>query len=117
MNTIWEHVLCITMILSILPIMAVAEGNGVPYLDETGTLAETGENIQVTEINSENVTDEWSTGWYVVNYEVEISERITVTGEVHLILADSSKLTVPNGISVTSDNSLTIFGQSGVAAS
>lgn len=42
MNTIWEHVLCITMILSILPIMAVAEGNGVPYLDETGTLAETG---------------------------------------------------------------------------
>ena len=43
---------------------------------------------------------------------MEISGRITVTGDVHLILADDCTLTAPNGISVTSGNRLTIYARS-----
>ena len=47
----------------------------------------------------------------MVNTNVTISTRITVSGDVHLILANGGKLTAQKGISVTSDNSLTIYGQ------
>lgn len=64
----------------------------------------------------------WNAGWYVASGEVTISSRITVTGDVHLILADGCVLTVNGGIQVQDDdtnidngspNSLTIYGQSG----
>ncbi len=51
----------------------------------------------------------WSDGWYVVNGVVNLPSRITVTGEVHLILTDGCNLTANGGINVNS--SLTIYGQ------
>ena len=54
----------------------------------------------------------WNTGWYVVNDDVTLDQRVTVTGDVHLILADGCNLTVNVGIHVTGDNSLTIYAQS-----
>lgn len=51
------------------------------------------------------------TGWYVASGAVEISDRVVVTGEAHLILADGATLTIPKGITVTEGNSLTIYGQ------
>ena len=51
-------------------------------------------------------------GWYVVQGEVTISSRVTVNGNVHLILADECSLTVNGGIDVSNDNSLTIYAQS-----
>ena len=50
--------------------------------------------------------------WYVVSGNVTIGERITVTGDVRLILCDGAKLTASAGITVTGDNKLTIYGQS-----
>ena len=59
--------------------------------------------------------------WYVVNGDITISSRISVTGDVHLILADGCKLTANSGIQVQDDdndisngssNSLTIYAQS-----
>ena len=38
--------------------------------------------------------------------------RVTVSGDVHLILADGCKLTAGTGIEVNSGNSLTIYAQS-----
>ncbi|EOS41486.1 hypothetical protein C809_04304 [Lachnospiraceae bacterium MD335] len=55
----------------------------------------------------------WNAGWYVVNSTVTISEPITVTGAVNLILADDCTLDAQKGIVVTTDNSLTIYAQSG----
>ena len=52
-----------------------------------------------------------SAGWYVVNSEVEISDRIQVSGAVNLILADGAKLNAQKGIHVLDPDSLTIFGQ------
>lgn len=64
----------------------------------------------VTEISSETVT--WTDGWYVVNGTVTIGQRVTVNGNVHIILADGCNLTVNGGIRVTGSNSLTIYAQS-----
>ncbi len=59
-------------------------------------------------------TTEWTDGgWYVVSGTVTISEPITVTGEVHLILVDGCTLNAEKGIVVTTGNSLTIYAQSG----
>ncbi len=58
-----------------------------------------------------NTTTTLSTGWYVVNSNVTISSRITVSGDVHFILADCGTLTASNGIGVSSGNSLTIYRQ------
>ena len=54
----------------------------------------------------------WNAGWYVVNSTVTISEPITVTGAVNLILGDGCTLNAEKGIVVTSTNSLTIYAQS-----
>lgn len=54
---------------------------------------------------------EWTTGWYVVDSTLDIG-KITVTGDVHLILKDRRTLTVTGGILLTGNNSLTIYAQS-----
>ena len=50
--------------------------------------------------------------WYVVTGDVTISSRITVTGNVHLILMDGYTLNAQLGITVEVENSLTIYAQS-----
>ncbi len=55
----------------------------------------------------------WSTGWYVASDSVAITDRVTVTGNVNLILCDNAILTVSKGITVEGNNSLTIWGQAG----
>lgn len=50
--------------------------------------------------------------WYVTSGDVTINSRITVTGDVHLILKDGCKLTVNGGIHLTGSNALTIYAQS-----
>ena len=50
--------------------------------------------------------------WYVVSGDVTIDDRITVTGDVRLILRDGAKLTASKGIAVNEGNSLTIYAQS-----
>lgn len=83
----------------------------VSYKDENGdelTCA------SATEVTAGDATwgNDGNSGWYVVNDDVTIDQRVTVTGDVHLILADGCNLTVNDGIHVTGDNSLTIYAQS-----
>ncbi|RRD92753.1 hypothetical protein EII17_13660 [Clostridiales bacterium COT073_COT-073] len=49
--------------------------------------------------------------WYVVKDKVEMNTRVTVTGDVHLILADGAELKAKKGINVSEENALTIYGQ------
>ena len=51
------------------------------------------------------------TTWFVVGSDVTVSSRINISGTVNLILRDGAKLTVPQGITVQSGNTLTIYGQ------
>lgn len=55
-------------------------------------------------------TKSWKNNTYVTNGDVTIADRITVTGDVTLILTDGYTLTAPNGIEVRYPNSLTIKG-------
>ena len=105
--------LSLALILTLLPVTALAEElTEVEYLDENGKKATCASATVV-----DNTTLTWSDetdslGWYVVNTNVTVSTRIKVSGDVHLILTDGHTLTANQGISVTSGNSLTIYGQS-----
>ena len=46
------------------------------------------------------------------NYIVTVSDRINVSGDVHLILCDNATLIASKGIGVTGNNSLTVYAQS-----
>ena len=51
--------------------------------------------------------------WYVVSEDVTVADRISVSGDVNLVLCDGATLTAEKGISVTDGHSLTIYSQSG----
>ena len=110
--------LCLTM----LPTAGWAADAPVEYIDfdENGVQITEPRSCDqyslVTENNTEwNASDE-NNGWYVVSGEVTIGkkeapQRVTVSGDVHLILANDAKLTVNGGISVNAGNSLTVYAQ------
>lgn len=81
----------------------------VAYLDANG---DSQSCLSYTTVTSRTTT--WNTGWYVVNADKEITSRITVSGDVNLILVDSKTLTAKKGINVEGANSLTIYAQSTV---
>lgn len=62
-------------------------------------------------------TTAWGDGspgekWYVTKGNVTIEGRVNVSGTVHLILKDESKLTIKEGIELTGNSTyLTIYGQ------
>ena len=61
-------------------------------------------------------TTAWGQGqgaaWYVADKTMKINERITVTGDVNLVLCDGVHLHAEQGITVAAGNSLTIWAQS-----
>ena len=99
-------ILAVLMTVGLLTIGAAADDN-VEYIDASGTKQSC---EQATKVEASDTA--WNDGWYVVSSSVTIADRITVTGEVNLILADGCTLNATKGISVTSGNSLTIYGQS-----
>ena len=89
----------------------MAEG-GYTYIDENGDTKFTGTKT-VTRITSGTAT--LNGGWYIMEGIINRTGTITVSGNVHLILADNSSLTVRGGgagIHVFLENSLTIYAQS-----
>lgn len=88
------------------PVLLAAAAD-VPYLNADGTAAACP--------SAEGVADSdtaWAGGWYVASGSVQITDRVTVSGDVHLILEDGCTLTVSGGIDVSEGNSLTIYAQS-----
>lgn len=92
---------------------STAPNTAVSYLDHTENGFVTKYAETYTEINSENLPTTWNDGWYVVDDDVTIDSRVTVTGDVKLILKDDSNLTVNGGIDVSgTSNSFTVYAQS-----
>ncbi len=88
-------------------LQAQASTEGVKYLDENGS-KQTADNVTVVESSM----TAWNDGWYVVNGAVTIDGTVTVSSEVHLILADNASLTANGGINVAENNSFTVYAQS-----
>ena len=117
---LFASLLCLALCLSLLPITALADGDGgVEYIErgwDGNAVTEQVKTIDTyTTITSNTI--QWNNGWYVAQGEVTIGtddnpQRVTVTGDVHLILTDGCTLTVNGGIQVEKGNSLTIYGQS-----
>lgn len=86
------------------------EITGIPvvsYLDESGAKQTlTGAYATVT-----SSATTWNDGWYVVDGDVTIDSRVTVTGDVKLIIKDGASLTVNGGILVPSGSTFTVYGQ------
>ena len=76
------------------------------YRDASDT-QQTATNVNKLEANSVSMTG----GWYVADANLEIGSRVSVTGNVKLILKDGVTLHIAKGITVEGDNSLTIYGQ------
>ena len=83
----------------------------VQYIDASG--AENTATATLVTAGDTAWSDTTTGGWYVVEGDTSIDARVTVTGNVHLILTDGCKLSVNRGIEVTRGNSLTIYAQSG----
>lgn len=84
----------------------IDKSSPVSYLDENGTDQSCNDYEVVTADDTQ-----WTTGWYVVNSDVTINQRIPVNGDVKLILTDGHTLTVNGGIHVTGDDRFTVYGQ------
>ena len=86
--------------------------SAVPYLARDGSQMVCPAAVEVTAMDSI-----WGTGgkttWYVVNQNVTINTRVTVLGDVNLILANGSMPTAAQGIDVTEGNSFTVYAQGG----
>ena len=85
----------------------------INYMDENGEVKSIG-FYNVNKITQD--TTVINSGWYIVEGNINRSDIISVNGDVHLILADNSSLTVSGffdaGINVSENNSLTIYAQS-----
>ncbi|GHV48666.1 hypothetical protein FACS1894181_05060 [Bacteroidia bacterium] len=81
----------------------------IEYLDENGDLQTATGVTAITSSTIFPLTD----GWYYVQGPLAVGTRITVSGDVHIILADGCDFIIDGGIQVQgSNNQLTIYGQS-----
>ena len=86
--------------------------SSIEYLDENGTKKTASAYVL------DGLEKEISSGWYYISGKTTfpgstyVSGRITVSGDVHLILCDGCEMNATDGINVSGDNSLTIYAQS-----
>ena len=100
--------LTVCLLMALLPTVAFAEGS-VTYLDADGTLKTSPSATEVTSSDTKWTGTTTNPGWYVVNTNVTIGteetpQRVTVSGDVRLILTDGCTLTVNGGIQVQDDD-------------
>lgn len=90
----------------LLPTVALAATqSNVTYLDENGI-----SNVCASATVVDSATTAWNGGWYVVQGTVVISQGVTFSGDVYLILSDDCDLSVENGIA--GQGNLTVYAQS-----
>lgn len=115
-------ILCVCMILNMntnpgsTVFASVTSSNAVTYRYYDSYTEQL--KTSTLEANTYNVVDttaSWDSaqnnGWYVVDDDITITNRVIVTGDVKLVLTDGHILTCSGGIEVAGENSLTIYGQ------
>jgi hypothetical protein len=78
-------------------------GVSVEYLDENGNTQTAPNALPVIASSTE-----LPTGWYYVEYDVNLNKELNFTGDAHLILTDGTAMTASIDIN---QNDLTIYGQ------
>ena len=95
-----------TAIVLLMLTTVTAWAEDVSYRDDNDT-QRTATGVNMLDANSLTISD----GWYMAADNLTIGSRVTISGDVKLILKDDVTLHIPKGISVEGDNSLTIYGQ------
>ena len=93
----------------LLAVFELSEDN-VPYIDALGHLFYC---YQPMSLNTDTLGTSGEETWYVVDESRTINNRITVNGNVNIILKDDTKLTAKKGIQVAAGSKLTIWCQTG----
>lgn len=91
------------------------EEEGIVYYDPTAPEGEQMKRTIVFSILSEDTFEDNSVldeGWYYVQDDLQVVNRITVNGTVNIILGDKSTLTAVQGIEVRENQTLNIYAQS-----
>ena len=83
----------------------------VNYIDENGE-TKTRDAIVLTAGDTTWKGATETNGWYVVNGDLEVDERITVQDDVKLILANVNTLVANKGVTVSTGNTLSVYAQS-----
>ena len=101
-------IIAFAVVFTQIKVEAFAGTEEVSYYDRN-----TGNTQSVSAEIVEATSTAWNgaTKWYVVKDNITINDRITVTGDVHLILADNAVLRANSGIEVSEGSSLTIYAQ------
>ncbi|MGN0153550.1 MAG: leucine-rich repeat protein [Lachnospiraceae bacterium] len=100
-------IVCVMSLLTGIPVKA-ASGD-ITYLDENG-IEQVKTTDEIKELPEEE-SNELEAGWYFIEADKEVTNRITVQGDVRLILANGKTLTVNGGIEVPEESSLTVYSQ------
>ena len=91
------------------------EEEGIAYYDPTAPegqqMKRTVEYMELSE-DLYDGNDELGEGWYYVNDNVEIENRIIINGTVNIILGNGCTLTAVQGIEVSENQTLNIYAQS-----
>lgn len=108
-------IISIISLFTIVPFSANAE-EGVTYVDrtwdESSVLASTNTCMDCGRLDES--TEELSTGWYAVDSDLTLDNRLNIPNDqdVHLILCDDCTLEAPKGVIVGDTGTLTVYGQS-----
>lgn len=89
-------------------------------LDEYNYIDESGNNSKIEILYKNRLKSDFAfnnsslqSGWYVVtSSNVNIDNRITISGDVKILLTDGSSITFANGIKLLKGNTLTIYSES-----
>ena len=84
------------------------------YINESGELAKVSISCRnILQYDTMPESSNLTSGWYVVTQpNVSINSRITISGDVKLLLLDGSSITFANGIKLMQGNTLTIYSES-----
>jgi|GEM_PF-3415426 len=104
------------VIIGLTPTVAFANGgivNNVPFLNENGDEEHRfGVTSLIPPTPGNPLPNTLTSGWFVVQGNVTYANRVTVQGNINLILANGAHLNATQGINVSEGNTITIFAQS-----
>ena len=109
-----NRIFCVLMVLLLSSVEVWADTvNYMQYNVGSDSFSSVTANATAISNSITELGTDGNTTYYYVNGDITCTSRITVNGNVHLILVDGKSLTANDGIYVPHGSSLTIYGQSG----
>ncbi len=88
--------------------ISASAANGIGYINSTGDYKTCSSYDRIT-----SSTTKLTGGWYIVDRNVTLSNRLNVTGDANLILMDGCTLTAKKGINVSNASKFNVYTQDG----